>query len=109
MSQTGLPTYEDLVGMVNRLQGQVTKMTNAAPAPVSVTNGLDGKVVTYTSGPTANADDSIEHTLGRVPSGYIVLSQSAPGTLYTGANAPTATKHFLRSTTAKTSYTVLFH
>lgn len=109
MSQAGLPTYEDLVGMVNELKAWKTAQQKATPPPVSVTQGLDAKAVTYTSGPQANADDSIEHTLGRVPQGYIVLGQSAPGNLYSGANAPTTNKHFLRSTAPGVQYTVLFH
>lgn len=48
----------------------------------------------------ANADVAIQHKLGRVPVGYIVVKLNAAGIIYDGSIAATATVITLKSNTA---------
>lgn len=61
--------------------------------------------VTFTS---ANADKTVSHSLGRVPTGYIVYSGSAAGSVYDGTVAWTASAITLKCSQAITVKLILF-
>jgi len=67
---------------------------------------LGGQLVTYTTNATVGTQDTIPHTLGYVPKGYIPVDKSAAGDFYTGATA-TATNLYLKCTVASVTVTLL--
>lgn len=68
---------------------------------------LNAVYVTYTTNATANTADSVTHTLGRVPVGYLEVRCSNSGTLYDGGVAFTSSTISLKCTTASNTVTVL--
>ena len=61
-------------------------------------DNIDGVMITAAFTVGANSDQTFTHNLGRVPVGYIVLSKSAAGDVYTGSVSATATQITLRNT-----------
>lgn len=77
----------DILNIINCLQGRVRFGTG--------TDGQDGENIAgqfqqYTSNAVANTEDTIAHTLGSIPVGYIVLWQSKAGSFYQGPTTGTA-------------------
>ncbi len=67
------------------------------------TNGadrnIDGKMVSHTFA-VANVEESVEHNLGTIPIGYLVLRNGNGGVIFDGITRTSKTEIFLRSTTA---------
>lgn len=75
-------------------------------------NGTDAGVLNavyavYTTNATANTADTVTHTLGRVPVGYIVVNNGNGGVLYNGGGTNTTTTLSLKCTTASNAVTIL--
>lgn len=66
----------------------------------SVTGDIDGRFVTYNTNATANTADTVTHSLGRVPVGYVVYSSQKGGVPYYGGVAATSTQITLKCTVA---------
>lgn len=64
-------------------------------------DNFSGKQVSVTFSGAA-ADASVAHGLGRVPTGYIILSSSVSMNVYTGATAWTSNLIYLRASAAGT-------
>jgi len=58
---------------------------------------------TYTTNAVANTEDAVAHTLGRVPSGFIVVNRDKAGVLYDSGTAWTATNIYLKCSVASTA------
>ena len=56
----------------------------------------------------SNSDTQIAHGLGYVPTGYIVVGQSATGTVYDGSQAKTNRDIWLKCTAAITVKLLIF-
>lgn len=65
-------------------------------------DNLDGAWATTTFA-LANTDVTLTHNLGRVPVGYIVMTKSQAGDVYTGSIASTKTQITLRCSVAGTT------
>jgi len=65
---------------------------------------IDGQFLVFTS-EGADAQTTIAHSLGRVPSGYIVVSQNKAASLYTDTTWTTS-NIYLKSSTATTNFTI---
>jgi len=63
---------------------------------------------TITSDPTPDTEFTFTHNLGRTPSGYIVLSQTGPGSLYNGGTSWTNSEVFLKTDSGSTVFVVVF-
>lgn len=86
------------------LQGRVSFGTG-----VSGINGqnISGQFVTYTSNGVANTEDTIAHTVGSVPIGYLILGQNKAGSLYQLASTGTAwtsTNIYLKCSVASVTF-----
>lgn len=72
--------------------------------------GPSSSIQANTQGATAgaaNTDFPVPHTLGRKPTGFIIISQDAAASIYDGVTPWTTTQIFLRSSTAAVNMTVL--
>ena len=67
---------------------------------------ISGEFQVFTSNVIAYTEDTISHTLGSVPIGYIVLSRNKAGVLYSGSTAWDSTSMYLKSNVASTAYTI---
>ena len=59
---------------------------------------IDGEFVTYTSNGTANTEDTVSHTLGSIPIGYIVIKQDKGSSVYEGGTSWTTSNIYLKQT-----------
>lgn len=68
------------------------------------------EIISYTSNSTANAEDTIPHSLGRIPTGYFILHRSKAGIVYQGPATGTPwtdTNIYLKCTVASTQFKLL--
>lgn len=83
---------------VTILQTQINKIFRVLQGRVSFGTGVDGvsgqnvegEWQTYTSNAVANTEDTIAHTIGSIPLGYIVVNQDKAGSVYQGPTTGTA-------------------
>lgn len=83
---------------INVLQTQINKLFVCLQGRVSFgtgVSGIDGMNIegtwrTYTSNATPNTEDTISHTVGSIPLGYIVVSQDKAGSIFQQAGTGTA-------------------
>jgi hypothetical protein len=67
---------------------------------------ISGEFQTYTSNAVADTADSIIHTLGSVPIGFIVVRRDKGGVVYDSGTAWTSTTISLKCSTASTVVTI---
>ena len=93
-----LNTEAPMKEQVRILQNQMDKLFYCLQGRVSFGTGVDGvdgqniegQFQTYTSNATPDTEDTIAHTIGSVPLGYIVMTQNKAGSLYGTASLGTA-------------------
>ena len=67
---------------------------------------ISGEWQVFTTNATPDTEDTIAHTIGAIPQGYIVVSQSLAGSLYLGTTAWTATNVYFRCSVASVAVKV---
>lgn len=83
---------------IRQIQVQIQKLYYVIQGRVSFGTGVDGingqqvsgQFQTYTSNVTPNTEDTLAHTVGSVPIGYIVMTQDKAGSVYGTASLGTA-------------------
>jgi len=107
LSRTG--KNQDYKSIFDRFQGSVKKyveaITSVLNGQVSFGNGTDvdnlqGRWVNTISPAVANTDFTVDHNLGRVPVGFIVISVDKAAVIYTGTIAWTTTQMTLKASAA---------
>lgn len=101
-------TYED------QLDSDVTNLFLLSQGRVRFGTGTDGdrgenmagEFQAYTSNATPDTADSITHTLGAIPIGFIVINLDKGAVLYDGGVAWTDTTISLKATVASTTSTI---
>lgn len=63
-------------------------------------DNVDCRIVSFTSNGVANTEDSVAHTLGKVPVGYITVSVDKASIIYAGGTAWTTTAIYLKNSAA---------
>lgn len=61
----------------------------------------------FTSNGTANTEDTVAHTLGRIPTGYIVVDQDKAAIVYDSATAHTTSTLYLKTNVATVAWKLL--
>ena len=74
---------------------------------IALTENVDAQNISITFS-SANADVSFGHSLDRVPSGYVVISQTAALSVYLGSRAGTRDNFTLRSSAVGSVTILLF-
>jgi hypothetical protein len=67
---------------------------------------VSGEFQVYTSNGSANTEDTIAHTLGAVPIGYIVVKQDKASNVYLGSTAWTSTNVYLKQSGTSVATTI---
>ena len=84
--------------------GRIDLVTGTKAVPEE--GNLYGQVKIYTTNAVANNEDTVAHTLGRAPIGFLILNRDKAGVVYDGGTAWTATNIYLKCDTASTTVTI---
>ena len=71
---------------------------------ISIDDNMDVRRVSVTSHGTPGTEFSVAHTLGKVPTGYIVYRQAGAGSVYDGTTPNTNATLYLKSDVANTVF-----
>lgn len=103
-----MPEKEPDSSDYKRLEARIQKLEAALDkSQVSLEDGLDGQHVTYTTNPTVGATDGVDHTLKRVPKGYIITSKSGAVNISKATTPWSSSKIFLKADAAGVSVSML--
>jgi hypothetical protein len=86
--------------LVLALNDQSVNLDSILNRGIKFTDNVDCRIVDYASNATPDAEDTLAHGLGKVPTGYIVIGKDKAGTVYDGTTAWTATNIYLKCDTA---------
>ena len=87
------------------LDGRIDVVTGTKAAPEE--GNLYGQVKTYTTNAIANTEDTVSHTLGRVPIGFLILNRDKDkSVVYDSGTAWTAANLYLKCGAASTAVTI---
>lgn len=81
-------------------QGQIRFGTVGSTGMISSAENMSGQFYTYKTNATANTSDTINHTLGSTPQGYIVIRNNAAGIIYDAGTTWTPNQIFLKCSTS---------
>ena len=70
-------------------------------------DNIDCRLVSFTSSATPDAENTIVHTLGKIPTGYIVYSIDKAAIIYNGTTTWTATNIYLKANVASTTAKII--
>ena len=74
---------------------------------ISIADNIDGVVSTFTSNAVADTEDTVAHTLGRIPIYFVTLSLDKGAIVYKGTTTFTKTNVYLKTTQASTAVKIL--
>ena len=94
----------DLFDSLNKFYIEVKSILNRG---ASFDDNIDCRLVSFTSNAVATNDTEVTHTLGKIPSGYIIYSQDKAGSLYLGSGTWTATKIYVASDVASVAFKII--
>ena len=92
------------------LTSYVTDLSRLLNKGIKFAENLNAEIVSYTSNAVADTEDTINHTLGRVPSGYLALHRSKAGIIYQGpatGTAWTASAIYVKCNVASTVFSLM--
>lgn len=67
---------------------------------------ISGEFQVFTSNATPDTEDTVAHTIGAVPVGYIVLKQDKAGSLYMSGTAWTSSNVYFKCDVASVAFTI---
>ena len=73
---------------------------------IKITDNFDAQIITVTL-TTANTEQTVSHSLKRVPNGYIVLSNDKAAIIYDGTSSWTSSAIYIRSSVNSTTVKLL--
>jgi len=71
------------------------------------TDNVDCRSLSFTSSATPDASNTVAHTLGKIPIGYIVVYKDKTGDLYDGGTTWTTTNIYLKSNVASVAFRII--
>jgi len=109
ISKVILPTsksqYEN--DLNNALEAFINSISLILDRGISFLDNVDCVLVTFTSSATPDAENTISHLLGKIPSGFIVYSQDKAGSFYDGSTAFTASNIYVKCDTASVTAKII--
>lgn len=70
-------------------------------------DNVDCVMVEFTSNGTPNTQDTVAHTLGKVPTGFLVVNKDKAGDVYAGGTTWTKTNIYFKTTVASVALKIL--
>lgn len=92
--------------LANELLSAWSELAGLLNGGLSLADNMRGEVLTVTDSGSANAENTISHTLKRVPTGFIVININKGGVVYDSGTAWTATALYLKCTVANATIKV---
>jgi hypothetical protein len=86
--------------LLTALGDVLKKLESILNRGITFSDNVDCKLVSFTSSGTPDAENTVAHGIGKVPTGYIVYSQDKAASLYKGSTAWTATNIYLKCNVA---------
>jgi len=107
----------EMPGQIRRLDANLGKVFQALQGRVRFGDATDGKqgenlsgqFQLFTTSATPDAENTIAHTLGAIPVGYIIIGQNKAGSLYqlaTTGTAWTSTNLYLKCSVASVAFVI---
>lgn len=101
------PTTRQEQDFYQTTQDFVTQVIKILNRGIVFKDNVNCRTISYTSNGSANTEDGITHTLGKVPTGYIVVSQNKAGVVYNGSSTWTTTTIYLKNSVATVAVTII--
>lgn len=95
---------QDLLKVIEEVLSNLGNLLNRG---ISFDDNIDCRELTVTTNVAPDTEDTIPHTLGRIPVRFIVTDINKGGVVYRGLTAFTKTNIYLKCTTASTAVKVL--
>lgn len=92
--------------VLRELSNQDNDLKNIFDKGISFSDNFDCVFVSYTSNATPNTEDTVAHTLGKVPTGYIPVLKDKAGDFY-NTSTPTKTNLLIKCSVASVATTLL--
>lgn len=89
------------------LQDIFTQVIKILDRGVTFSENVDCRIVSYTSNGSANTEDTVAHTLGKVPIGYIVVGLDKASIVYNGTTSWTATNIYLKNSLSTVAVNII--
>jgi hypothetical protein len=93
--------------LINALGGMTLNLKAILDRGISLGDNIDAAVASFTSNAVPDTEDTIAHTLGRVPTYFIVADLDKNGTVYRGTTAFTRTNVYLKTSVASAAVKVI--
>lgn len=74
---------------------------------ISFSDNVDCTLKTFTSSATPDAENTVAHELGKVPTGYLVYSINKAAAVYTGSTAWTSANIYLKVNVSSTEVKII--
>ena len=96
----------DLLRTINKLVDNLRAILDRG---VHFEDNIDCRMITFTSNASPDTEDTVVHTLGKTPQGYIVYSKDKAGDLYTstGGTAWDSVNLYLKCTVASVTFKII--
>ena len=94
----------DLIKALLNLETNLKGILNRG---INFRENIDCATVDFTSSATPNAENTVAHTLGKIPTGYIVVGKDKAGDLYNGTSAWTGSNVFLKCSVASVTLKII--
>ena len=99
-----LKTWDELKRFVTTWAGEITGAVNGG---LEFGPNIRCKIITANFS-AANTENTFIHNLGRIPTGYIVVKQSAATSVYDGGTPNTSTAIFLKASAVANTTLLVF-
>lgn len=95
------------IDVLKTLQDFFNRIVAILNRGITFTENVDCVLITTTTSATPDAENTISHLLGKIPSGYIVYSQDKAASLYLGGTTWTTTNIYLKCNVASVAYKII--
>jgi hypothetical protein len=102
-----LPVTENIQDMYKSLVDYTYLVSSLLNGGIKFADNFNAQTVTVSNTGTANADFAVAHTLKRIPTGYILISNDKAGFIYNGTGTWTTTNIYLKHSVANAAVTVI--
>ena len=87
-------------GLLTGLSSWATLLGGILDRGITLADNVDCDIVSFTTNATPDAETTVAHALGKVPTYFIVADLDKGGVVYKGATAFTSTNVYLKCTVA---------
>ena len=91
------------------LQNFNRKLVDIINKGIRIEDNLNVQEKAYTTNGTPNTEDSVSHTLKRIPRGYFLVGSDKAVSLYNGTTSWTATALYIKANVASAAITIIIY